>query len=104
VKVFYKSQPGHGTGFFVSGEKGVCTVLTAAHVVNKEGEISLETKDGIEDVANVEIFPSDIDLALVTFRPDGGKCNYPALKIGNSENLRKGYSGIQAYATTFKIV
>ena len=93
VKIFYKNQPGHGTGFFVSGEEGVCTVLTAAHVVKKEGERSLQTRDEkVWQFTYVEIFPSDIDLALVTFRPETGKCNYPALKIGNSENLKKGSS------------
>ena len=93
VKVFYKNQPGHGTGFFVSGEKGVCTVLTAAHVVKKEGERLLQTRDEkVWQVARVEIFPSDIDLALVTFQPEGEKCNFPALKIGSSESLRKGSS------------
>ncbi|NES65016.1 MAG: trypsin-like peptidase domain-containing protein [Okeania sp. SIO2D1] len=91
VRVFYRNVPGHGTGFFVPGEKGVCTVLTAAHVVKKEGERLLETKDGKAwDVARVEIFPGGIDLALVTFRPEGRNCNYPALKIGNSDSLKKG--------------
>ncbi|GGA58843.1 GUN4 domain-containing protein [Okeania sp. KiyG1] len=93
VRLFYRNQPGHGTGFFVRGEKGVCTVLTAAHVVQKEGERALQTEDEkVWDVATVEIFPRDIDLALVTFRPEGGKCNYPALKIGNSESLKTGSS------------
>ncbi|NEP80955.1 MAG: hypothetical protein F6K39_24000, partial [Okeania sp. SIO3B3] len=91
VRLFYRNVPGHGTGFFVPGEKGVCTVLTAAHVVKKEGERLLETKDGKAwDVARVKIFPGGIDLALVTFRPEGGKCNYPALKIGDSDSLNKG--------------
>ena len=86
VKLFYKNQPGHGTGFFVSGEEGVCSVLTAAHVVKKEGERLLQTRDEkVWQVANLEIFPSDIDLALVTFKAVGGNCNYPALKIGNSD-------------------
>ena len=93
VRLFYRNQPGHGTGFFVRGEKGVCTVLTAAHVVQKEGKRALQTEDEKDwDVATVEIFPRDIDLALVTFRPEGGKCNYPALKIGNSESLKTGSS------------
>ena len=91
VKLFYKNQPGHGTGFVVSGEAGVCTVLTAAHVVKKEGERLLQTKDRkVWEFAKVKIFPSDIDLALVTFQPEEGKCNYPELKIGNSDNLRIG--------------
>ncbi len=42
VKLFYRNQTGHGTGFFVRGEAGVCTVLTAAHVVKKEGENLLQ--------------------------------------------------------------
>ncbi|MEM1170625.1 MAG: GUN4 domain-containing protein [Cyanobacteria bacterium P01_H01_bin.35] len=92
VRLFYRNpNAGHGTGFFVRGEKGVCTVLTAAHVVKREGERLLKTQDGkVWQVAKVEIFPSDIDLALVTFPAVGEKCNYPALKIGNSENLKKG--------------
>ncbi|NET44285.1 serine protease [Okeania sp. SIO2B3] len=91
VRVFYRNVPGHGTGFFVAGEKRVCTVLTAAHVVRDKGERALETKDGKAwDVARVEIFPGGIDLALVTFRPEGRNCNYPALKIGNSDSLNKG--------------
>ena len=77
VKLFYRNQPGHGTGFFVPGEKGFCTVLTAAHVVKKEGKNALQTNDGkVWDVAKVEIFPSGIDLALVSFKPEKRKCNY----------------------------
>ncbi|MGD1713062.1 GUN4 domain-containing protein [Dapis sp. BLCC M172] len=43
-------------------------------------------------MAKVEIFPSDIDLALVTFQPERRSCNYPALKKGSSDNLKKGSS------------
>ena len=94
VLLSYRNQSGHGTGFFVDGKPGVCSVLTAAHVVNKQGEIRLRTQKDrkLWDVARVEIFPNAIDLALVTFKPDTEKCNYPALKIGNSDSLRKGSS------------
>ena len=94
VLLSYRNQSGHGTGFFVDGKPGVCSVLTAAHVVNKQGEIRLRTQKDrkLWDVARVEIFPNAIDLALVTFKPDTQKCNYPALKIGNSDSLRKGSS------------
>jgi hypothetical protein len=93
VKLFYRNQPGHGTGFFVPGEKGFCTVLTAAHVVEKEGKNLLQTNDGkVWDVAKVEIFPSGIDLALVSFKPEKRKCNYSPLKIGNSDALKQGSS------------
>ena len=94
VLLSYRNQSGHGTGFFVDGKPGVCSVLTAAHIVNKQGEIRLRTQKDrkLWDVARVEIFPNAIDLALVTFKPDTQKCNYPALKIGNSDSLRKGSS------------
>ena len=71
VLLYYKNQPGHGTGFFVNGEPGVCSVLTTAHVVDKEAKIRLRTEnDGKAwDVDTVKIFPSTIDLALVTFKP-----------------------------------
>ncbi|MDT9338834.1 GUN4 domain-containing protein [Trichodesmium erythraeum 21-75] len=93
VKVFYQGEPGHGTGFFVPGEKGVCTVLTAAHVVKKEGENLLKTNDGKEwPASKVEIFPNNIDLALVSFQPEKRNCNYSPLKIGNSDGLKQGSS------------
>ncbi|ABG51813.1 GUN4-like [Trichodesmium erythraeum IMS101] len=94
VKLSYKNKPGHGTGFFVPGELGVCTVLTAAHVVDEEGKVRLRTeKDGkFWDAATVKIFPRTIDMALVTFKPETEKCNYRALKIGNSDSLRIGSS------------
>ena len=94
VLLYYKNQPGHGTGFFVKGEPGVCSVLTTAHVVDKEAKIRLRTEnDGKAwDVDTVKIFPSTIDLALVTFKPDRERCHYPALTIGNSESLRIGSS------------
>jgi hypothetical protein len=78
----------------VNGEPGVCSVLTTAHVVDKEAKIRLRTEnDGKAwDVDTVKIFPSTIDLALVTFKPDRERCHYPALTIGNSESLRIGSS------------
>jgi V8-like Glu-specific endopeptidase len=93
VKIFYQNEPEYGTGFFVSGEKGLCTVLTAAHVVKKEGKNLLQTNDGkVWDVAKVEMFPDGIDLALVSFKPEKRKCNYSPLKIGNSDSLSIGAS------------
>ncbi|MDE5086556.1 MAG: trypsin-like peptidase domain-containing protein [Trichodesmium sp. St16_bin2-tuft] len=94
VLLYYKNQPGHGTGFFVNGEPGVCSILTTAHVVDKEAKIRLRTENEGKawDVATVEIFPNTIDLALVTFKPDTQRCHYPALTTGNSESLRKGSS------------
>ena len=83
VLLYYKNQPGHGTGFFVNGEPGVCSVLTTAHVVDKEAKIRLRTENEGKawDVATVEIFPNTIDLALVTFKPDTERCHYPQKQI-----------------------
>ena len=93
VKISSKNKSGHITGFFVSGETDVCTVLTTAHFLKKEGETILQTNDEkVWDITSVKIFPSNIDLALVTFQPEGKKCNYPVLKIGNYENLKIGSS------------
>ena len=96
VKLSYKNQPGDGTGFFVEveGKSEVCSVLTAAHVVEKEGQKILWTEkdEKVWDVATVERFPGSIDLALVTFKPHTKRCNYPALKIGKPENLKIGSS------------
>ena len=96
VKLSYKNQPGDGTGFFVEveGKSEVCSVLTAAHVVEKEGQKILWTEkdEKVWDVATVERFPGSIDLALITFKPHTKRCNYPALKIGKPENLKIGSS------------
>ena len=63
----------------MNGEPGVCSVLTTAHVVDKEAKIRLRTENEGKawDVATVEIFPNTIDLALVTFKPDTERCHYP---------------------------
>ncbi|MCL2926718.1 MAG: GUN4 domain-containing protein [Trichodesmium sp. MAG_R01] len=96
VKLSYKNQPGDGTGFFVEvdGKPEFCSVLTAAHIVQKEGQKILWTEkdEKVWDVATVERFPGSIDLALVTFKPHTKRCNYPALKIGKPENLKIGSS------------
>ncbi|NEQ41120.1 MAG: SUMF1/EgtB/PvdO family nonheme iron enzyme [Okeania sp. SIO3I5] len=87
--VIVKNKSGHGTGFFVHGKPGVCSVLTAAHVLPEKGENFVETNDRkVRRIANIERHSYGIDLALVTFQPEGNKCNYPPLKIGNSESLK----------------
>ena len=40
VLITYRDKPGHGTGFFVPGSKGVCTVLTAKHVLAPSSDLS----------------------------------------------------------------
>ncbi|MGD1713208.1 GUN4 domain-containing protein [Dapis sp. BLCC M172] len=93
VKISSRNKPEHITGFFVSGKTDVCTVVTTANFVKKDGETILRTNDEkVWDISSVKIFPSNIDLALVTFQPEGKKCNYPVLKIGNYENMKIGSS------------
>ncbi|MCL2924659.1 MAG: serine protease [Trichodesmium sp. MAG_R04] len=87
VKIVNKS--GHGTGFFVKGEPGICSVLTVAHVLKKAEKNVIETHDGKEWlIKDLKIHPPGIDLALVTFEPKGKKCDYLALKTGDSYSVR----------------
>ena len=46
----------------MNGEPGVCSILTTAHVVDKEAKIRLRTENEGKawDVATVEIFPNTI--------------------------------------------
>ena len=98
VKIFNKS--GHGTGFFVKGEPGLCSVLTAAHVLKEAEENYIETKDGKRwPIEEIKMRSSGIDLALVTFKPKEEKCNYSSLKIGNSDSVKiRDHISVSGYA------
>ncbi len=89
-----EGEKGHGTGFFVQGEAGTCTVLTAAHVVRGSNQLLLTDYRGkliaAAKGAQPKYLPDDRDLAVVTFLPDGGTCPYAALKLGNSDTLKWG--------------
>ncbi|KPQ31474.1 MAG: Trypsin-like peptidase domain/TPR repeat, partial [Phormidium sp. OSCR] len=91
VKITYLDRQGHGSGFFVEGKEGVCTVLTAAHVVASSQVSNLTTSDGQMRRAQRTIrFPS-FDLALVTFEMDGGgPCPYPELSLADSDQVSIG--------------
>ena len=89
VLINYKNRGGHGTGFFVPGNKDRCTVLTARHVVAASEELKLKTNDDeIWEVSNIQRFANH-DLAVLTFTPDGSKCPYRALELGNSNTVRR---------------
>ncbi len=108
VLIGYEDQPGHGSGFFVTGHKEVCTVLTARHVIPPNGKLQLQTPDQkLWKAANVQRF-SNQDLALVTFEPDSQDCPYPALKLGNSDRVAVGnhiyISGFPARSGAGKLV
>jgi S1-C subfamily serine protease len=79
---------GHGVGFFIEGAAGVCTVLTAKHVVPDGKEISILTMTSKLPFTPLDIRRADnTDLALLTFKPLDGNCPFTALKLGNSQDL-----------------
>jgi tetratricopeptide (TPR) repeat protein len=79
---------GHGVGFFIEGAAGVCTVLTAKHVVPDGKEISILTMTSKLPFKPLDIRRADnTDLAVVTFKPLDGNCPFPALKLGDSKDV-----------------
>ncbi|NER95679.1 MAG: trypsin-like peptidase domain-containing protein [Symploca sp. SIO1B1] len=90
VLIFYNSQGGNGSGFFVSGEPGVCTVLTARHATLTEESLKIQTKDQeIWNADSIRRFPNH-DLAVVEFTPKEKNCPYPSLPLGDSDQVNKG--------------
>ena len=90
VLIYYNDRGGNGSGFFVDGKEGVCTVLTARHVTLTEESLKIQTKDQqIWNAATIQRFPNH-DLALVEFKPQGNNCSYPSLPIGDSDQVTKG--------------
>ncbi|MEZ2321613.1 MAG: GUN4 domain-containing protein [Microcoleus sp.] len=91
VLIYYENQGGHGTGFIIPGKKGVCTVLTAGHVV-KGYSLKLQTyqdKQGhITD--SIQTSPT-YDLAVVTFKSTGENCPYTSVNFGDSNELKLGH-------------
>ncbi len=89
VLIYYENQGGHGTGFIVPGKKGVCTVLTAGHVV-KGYSLKLQTYQDKQSHTTDSIQTSpNFDLAVVTFK-SGETCPYPSVNFGNSNELKVG--------------
>lgn len=91
VLIYYENQGGHGTGFIVPGKKGVCTVLTAGHVV-KGYSLKLQTYQDKQSHTTDSIQTSPTyDLAVVTFKFAGENCPYPSVNLGNSNELKAGH-------------
>jgi tetratricopeptide (TPR) repeat protein len=79
---------GHGVGFFIEGAAGVCTVLTAKHVVPDGKDISILTMKSKLPFKPLNIRRADnVDLAVLTFKPLDGNCPFPALKLGDSKDV-----------------
>ncbi|MEG3875976.1 GUN4 domain-containing protein [Microcoleus sp. herbarium7] len=91
VLIYYENQAGHGTGFIVPGKKGVCTVLTAGHVV-KGYSLKLQTYQDKQSHTTDSIQTSPTyDLAVVTFKSVGENCPYPSVNFGDSNELKVGH-------------
>ena len=90
VLIYYENQGGHGTGFIIPGKKGVCTVLTAGHVV-KGYSLKLQTYQDKQSHTTDSIQTSpNFDLAVVTFKSAGESCPYPSVNFGDSNELKVG--------------
>ena len=88
VLISYQHEAGHGTGFIVPGKTGVCTVLTARHVVEWRS-LNLQTNDQkLYKTDSIQASPN-LDLALVTFKPAGKNCPYPSLNLGDSDSVKQ---------------
>ncbi|MEG3863728.1 GUN4 domain-containing protein [Microcoleus sp. herbarium12] len=101
VLIYYENQGGHGTGFIVPGKKGVCTVLTAGHVV-KGYSLKLQTyqdKQG-HTTDSIQTSPT-YDLAVVTFKSAGENCPYQSVNFGDSNELKVGH---KIYISGFPVI
>lgn len=88
VLISYQNEGGHGTGFIVPGPTGVCTVLTARHVVEGRS-LNLQTNDQkLWKTDSIQASPN-LDLAVVTFPSVGEKCPYPSLNLGDSDTVKQ---------------
>jgi len=88
VLISYQNEAGHGTGFIVPGPAGVCTVLTARHVVEGRS-LNLQTNDKkLHKTNSIQASPN-LDLAVVTFQSAGEKCSYPSLNLGDSDSVKQ---------------
>lgn len=88
VLISYQNEGGHGTGFIVPGPTGVCTVLTARHVVEGRS-LNLQTNDQkLHKTNSIQANPN-LDLAVVTFPSAGETCPYPNLNLGDSDSVKQ---------------
>jgi len=87
VLISYQNEAGHGTGFIVPGKTGVCTVLTARHVVEGRS-LKLQTNDQkLHKTNRIQASPN-LDLAVVTFPSASKTCPYPSLNLGDSDSVK----------------
>ncbi|MGB7712175.1 MAG: GUN4 domain-containing protein [Microcoleus sp.] len=88
VLISYQNEGGHGTGFIVPGPTGVCTVLTARHVVEGRS-LNLQTNDQkLHKTNSIQASPN-LDLAVVTFQSGGENCPYQSLNLGDSDSVKQ---------------
>ena len=82
----------HGTGFLIENpESDSCLVLTNAHLTGNHQDVRLTTEidQYLHKAESVRQFP-DIDLALISFKTEGGRCPYAVLEMGNAKHMKIG--------------
>jgi tetratricopeptide (TPR) repeat protein len=78
-----------GSGILLQQQGDVYTVLTARHVIEKDAEFNLKTKDGEIHKSmpgSVKLAGSSLDLGVLKFKSSK---KYNLTKIGSSENLQE---------------
>jgi len=90
VLITYPGEEGHGTGFFIPGPKGVCTVLTVNHVLPPDRGYQLQSHDD-KIWEDVEIkWLKSLDLAVAIFGPEQKNCPYKSIPLGDSNQVQRG--------------
>jgi tetratricopeptide (TPR) repeat protein len=85
--VLLSHNKGYGSGFVIEALEGICTVLTAKHVVPEGAEISISTLKGKNSWKPTQIKrAASVDLAVLTFNPLDGNCP-PSLELGDSSSI-----------------
>jgi len=82
ITVRIDAEEGNGSGVIVAQEEDSYWVLTAEHVVSKEGNYQVVTPDGKEHTVDYETVksPEGVDLALLQFRSSE---TYPVATLGD---------------------
>ena len=85
ITVLFQSKQGsHGSGFIIARNGNTYSVLTAYHVVSRQGEYALTTPDKqayAVDYSKIQKLPN-VDLAVVEFTSDK---NYQVAKLGTAD-------------------
>jgi serine protease Do len=83
-----RRQRGAGSGFFLDFREGY--LLTNNHVINNASEVTVTLSDGAELKAEIVGQDDATDVAVLKVDPDKYKGKLPAIRKGDSDELRVG--------------